>query len=42
MLHAGAAVLLLLVATTLAVFKPRGMTRYGWRKQHAQRPVPQR
>jgi hypothetical protein len=35
-LHAGAALALLLVATTLAVFKPRGMTRYGWRKQRAQ------
>jgi hypothetical protein len=31
-LHAGAALLLLLVATVLAVFKPRGMTRYGWRR----------
>jgi hypothetical protein len=41
-LHAGAALLLLVVATTLAVYKPRGMTRYGWRKQHAQRAVPQR
>jgi hypothetical protein len=39
-LHAGAALLLLLVATTLAVYKPRGMTRYGWRKQHEQRTVP--
>lgn len=28
---AGAAVLLLLVATTLSVYKPRGRTRYGWR-----------
>ena len=36
MLHAGAALLLLLVATTLAVYKPRGMTRYGRRKQHEQ------
>ncbi|MDQ4009454.1 MAG: DUF2269 domain-containing protein [Actinomycetota bacterium] len=36
-LHAGAAVLLLLVATVLAVFKPRGITRYGQRKQHKQR-----
>ena len=33
-LHAGAATLLLLAATALAVYKPRGMTRYGWRKQH--------
>ena len=32
-LHALAALLLLLAATALAVFKPRGMTRYGWRKQ---------
>ena len=32
-LHAGAALLVLLVATVLAVYKPRGMTRYGWRKQ---------
>ena len=36
-LHAGAALLLLLVATTLSVYKPRGMTRYGRRKQHQQR-----
>ena len=36
-LHAGAAVLLLIVAAVLAVYKPRGMTRYGWRKQQKQR-----
>jgi hypothetical protein len=36
-LHAGAALLLLLVATTLAVYKPPGMTPYGQRKQHEQR-----
>ena len=36
-LHAGAALLLLLVATTLSVYKPPGMTRYGRRKQHQQR-----
>lgn len=35
--HAGATVLLLLVATALSVYKPRGMTPYGWRKQQAQR-----
>lgn len=34
---AGAALLVLLVATTLSVFKPRGMTRYGWRKQREKR-----
>jgi hypothetical protein len=32
-LHAGAALLLLLGATVLAVYKPRGMTRYGRRKE---------
>ncbi len=30
---AGAGLLVLLVATTLAVYKPRGLTPYGWRKQ---------
>ncbi len=35
--HAGAALLLLLVAVTLSVYKPRGVTRYGQRKQHQQR-----
>jgi hypothetical protein len=38
-LHAGAALLLLLVATTLAIYKPRGMTPYGQRKQGRQRMV---
>jgi len=36
MLHAGVALLLLLAATTLAVYKPRGMTPYGRRKQSEQ------
>ena len=36
---AGAALVALLVATTLGVYKPRGMTPYGWRKQHEQRTV---
>lgn len=30
---AGAALLVLLVTTALSLYKPRGMTRYGWRKQ---------
>ncbi len=32
-IHAGGAMLLLLVAVTLSVYKPRGMTGYGQRKQ---------
>jgi hypothetical protein len=38
-LHAGVALLLLVVATALAIYKPRGMTRYGRRKQDEQRTV---
>lgn len=34
---AGAALLLLLVNTALALYKPRGVTRYGWRKQYEER-----
>ena len=37
----GAALVALLVATTLSVYKPRGMTRYGWRKQREERTVSQ-
>ncbi len=40
LLHAGVALLLLLVATTLSVYKPRGVTPYGWRKQHERRTAP--
>ena len=36
-LHSALALLLLFVATVLAVYKPRGMTRYGLRKQDEQR-----
>ena len=36
-LHSSAAVLALLVNTVLSVYKPRGMTRYGQRKQREQR-----
>ncbi|HUF82605.1 MAG TPA: hypothetical protein VMN03_15825 [Burkholderiales bacterium] len=39
-LHAVLALLVLLAAVALAVYKPRGMTRYGWRKQHEQRAQP--
>ncbi len=32
--HASGGLLVLLVPVALSVYKPRGMTRYGWRKQH--------
>ncbi len=32
-LHASGAVVLLLAATVLGLYKPRGLTRHGWRKQ---------
>jgi hypothetical protein len=35
-LHAGAAMVLLLTATTLAIYKPRGVTPYGRRRQRGQ------
>jgi len=40
-LHSGLALFLLLVATVLAVYKPRGVTPYGQRKQHEQRALSQ-
>lgn len=39
MLHAAFALLLLLVPASLSVYKPRGKTRYGQRKQGQQRAV---
>ena len=39
-LHSVLALLVLLISTVLAVYKPRGVTRYGWRKQHEQRALP--
>lgn len=38
-LHAALALLVLLVATVLAMYKPRGMTPYGQRKQREQRTM---
>jgi hypothetical protein len=38
-IHAAGGLLALLVPVTLSIYKPRGMTRYGWRKQHEQRTV---
>jgi uncharacterized membrane protein len=40
-LHSGGGLLALLVITILAVYKPRGMTKYGRRKQREQRMVSQ-
>jgi hypothetical protein len=37
---AGAALLALLITTILAVYKPRGVTPYGWRKQREHRMAP--
>ncbi|CAM5582487.1 hypothetical protein ACTFBT_05755 [Streptomyces microflavus] len=34
---AAAALLVLLVAVTLSVYKPRGLTRHGWHRQHEPR-----
>jgi len=42
MIHAVLALLVLVVATVLAVYKPWGMTRYGRRRRHEQRAVSQR
>jgi hypothetical protein len=39
--HAGGGLVVLLVITVLNVYKPRGLTPYGWRKQHEQRRAPQ-
>jgi hypothetical protein len=39
LVNAGAAVLVLLVTTTLAIYKPRGMTRYGARKLQERRAL---
>jgi hypothetical protein len=36
---AAGGVVVVLVVQVLGVYKPRGMTRYGWRKQHERREV---
>lgn len=40
MIHAAGGMLVLLVVATLAIFKPRGMTRYGRRVTDAHRTAP--
>lgn len=37
---ASAALLALLATTALGVYKPRGMTKYGWRKQYEEPKTP--
>jgi hypothetical protein len=39
LLHAGVGLLVLLVIQVLNVYKPRGLTPYGWRKQQEERQV---
>ncbi|MDK1492453.1 hypothetical protein QN219_20715 [Sinorhizobium sp. 7-81] len=34
--HAGGGIVILITATVLSIYKPRGLTRYGWRKQQSQ------
>lgn len=36
LVHSVGGLLVLHVIAAVAVFKPRGITRYGWRKQHEQ------
>jgi hypothetical protein len=38
LIHAAGALFLLVIATVLGLYKPKGLTRYGWRKQH-ERPA---
>jgi hypothetical protein len=40
LLHSGGALVVLLTATVLAVYKPRGMTRYGRRRHQRTAPLP--
>ena len=39
--HPGVGLVLLLVIQVLNLYKPQGMTRYGWRKQQGQRAISQ-
>ena len=34
--HSGGGVVVLLLVTVLSIYKPRGLTRYGWRRQREQ------
>lgn len=41
LLHAGIGLIVLVVIQVLNIYKPRGLTSYGWRKQQEQRLVRQ-
>jgi hypothetical protein len=38
--HAAGGLAVLLIPAVLSVYKPPGLTRYGWRKQYGQRVAP--
>jgi hypothetical protein len=40
LLHPGLGLVVLVVITALNVYKPRGLTRYGWRKRQERRTAP--
>ena len=40
LVHSVGGTVVLLVILVLNMYKPRGMTRYGWRKQHVSKPDP--
>ncbi len=37
-IHAGGGLLILLIPVALSLYKPRGLTRYGWRKRYGVGP----
>lgn len=39
--HAIGGLMVLFLLVALSIYKPRGVTRYGWRQQHEQRPLSQ-
>ncbi|MBA3448881.1 MAG: DUF2269 family protein [Pseudaminobacter sp.] len=41
-IHAAGGILALLIPVALSLYKPRGMTRHGWRKQYDAPPASQR
>jgi hypothetical protein len=41
LVHAAGGLLVLLVPAVLSIYKPSGVTRYGWRKQYQQPMLPQ-